>query len=150
MKKLITGVLVLIMCIAFSACTRGQTTKQADEYFKVTISVGEQDFTATLYKSSTSEEFIKLLPLKAEMNELNGNEKYFYLEKTLPAAPVSVGKIEKGDFMLFGNNCLVLFYESFQTPYTYTRLGRADDPDGLSAALKSHENKVTVNFSVTA
>ena len=39
--------------------------------------------------------------------------------------------------MLYGANCLVLFYDSFSTGYSYTRLGRVENPEGLSAALGS-------------
>lgn len=36
------------------------------------------------------------------MNELNGNEKYFYLDSSLPVNPYSPNTIGKGDIMLFG------------------------------------------------
>ena len=33
--------------------------------------------------------------------------------------------------MLFGNNCLVIFYESFDTSYSYTKIGHIDNLDNL-------------------
>lgn len=78
------------------------------------------------------------------MRELNGNEKYFYLPDALPADPVRPGSIRAGDLMLYGSDCLVLFYEDFESSYRYTRLGRIDDPAGLAAALG--EGDVTVRF----
>lgn len=40
--------------------------------------------------------------------------------------------------MLWGNNCLVLFYEDFTTSYSYTRIGKIVDVDGLISALKGN------------
>ena len=37
--------------------------------------------------------------------------------------------------MLYGDNCLVLFYESFASGYNYARLGSVDDPVGLAETL---------------
>ena len=48
--------------------------------------------------------------------------------------------------MLYGNNCVVLFYESFSSGYSYTRLGSVDDPAGLAEALGT--GSVEVAFSV--
>lgn len=78
-----------------------------------------------------------MLPLTLDMSELNGNEKYFYLDSDLPGMAESVGDIRNGDFMLYEANCLVLFYDSFSTGYSYTRLGRVENTEGLLAALGS-------------
>jgi hypothetical protein len=42
---------------------------------------------------------------------------------------------QTGDLMLYGSNTLVLFYRSFQTTYSYTVIGRIDEPAGLEVAL---------------
>ena len=69
------------------------------------------------------------------MVELNGNEKYAELKQALPTQAESIGKIQTGDLLLYGNNVLVLFYESFSTPYRYTRIGKVTDTAGLTKAL---------------
>ena len=45
--------------------------------------------------------------------------------------------------MLYGNNCVVLFYESFSSGYSYTRLGSLDDSSGLAEALGAGNAEVT-------
>ena len=101
----------------------------------INVIVGSKTFTATLADSETGEAFAALLPLTITMNELNGNEKYHYLSSSLPTDAYRPGTIHAGDLMLYGNNCVVLFYETFNSSYSYTRLGSIDDPSGLAEAL---------------
>lgn len=110
----------------------------------INIIVGGQTFTATLADSETGEAFAALLPLTVTMNELNGNEKYHYLSSSLPTAAYQPGTIHAGDLMLYGNNCVVLFYETFNSSYSYTPIGSIDNPSGLAAALGS--GNVSVRF----
>ncbi len=99
------------------------------------IIVGTDTFPVDLADNETATAFQSLLPLRVEMTELNGNEKYFDLSGDLPTNATKPGTIEAGDLMLWGNNTLVLFYKSFPTSYPYTRIGKLSDPAGLAQAL---------------
>ena len=111
---------------------------------KIRLTIGTQNFTATLADTAAACAFAALLPFTAELSELNGNEKYVYLNETLPASPARPAGIACGDLMLFGSNCVVLFYENFTTTYSYTRLGAVDDAAGLRAAVG--DGSVTIAF----
>lgn len=109
----------------------------------IKVIVNGTEFIAELFDNRTSEEFRKLLPLRFEMEELNGNEKCRYLSKKLPADSESVGNIEAGDIMLFGTSCLVLFYRSFSTTYSYTRIGRIRNTEGLEKAAGKWDAEIS-------
>ena len=113
---------------------------------KMNIKIGDRIFTATLHDNATAAAFKVLLPIKANMVELNGNEKYVDLPTHLPANAVNPGTIHTGDLMLWNSNTLVLFYKTFSTSYNYTRLGKIDDTSGLVAALGS--GNVAVSFEL--
>lgn len=92
-------------------------------------------FTLTYADNETAAAFQNLLPASMEMTELNGNEKYLELSTALPSKPEAVGHIEAGDVMLYQDNCVVVFYDSFDTTYSYTRIGKIENPQGLKEAL---------------
>ena len=110
---------------------------------RIEIIVGSQTYSATLYDNEAAKTLLDRLPLTLSMSELNGNEKYYYLDSDLPANSSRPSGINTGDLMLYGSNCLVLFYESFSTSYSYTPLGYIDDPAGLAAALGGGSVQVT-------
>ena len=109
------------------------------------ITVNGKEFNAVFYNNETANAFINMMPLTLNMNELNGNEKYYNLSATLPVNSERVGSIKKGDIMLYGSNCIVIFYESFNTPYSYTKIGYIENTDNLSSALGSGSVSVTFN-----
>ena len=76
------------------------------------------------------------LPMTLQMGDLNGNEKYCYMDEVLPAQSERIGRVNAGDVMLFGDDCLVIFYKSFNTAYTYTRIGHIPDEGELVQALE--------------
>jgi hypothetical protein len=110
------------------------------------IKIGSKEFAATLFDNPTTGAFKSMLPLTINMTELNGNEKYFDLPDALPTNPSKPGKINTGDVLLWGSNTLVLFYETFSTSYSYTKLGKVDDPTGLATALGSGSVTVTIEL----
>lgn len=110
----------------------------------MTLKIGNSTFTATLADNATAQAFAAMLPMSLSMSELNNNEKYVYLDQSLPVQASSPGTIQTGDTMLYGSSCVVLFYKTFSTSYSYTRIGRVDNPDGLASAVGS--GSVTVLF----
>lgn len=117
--------------------TRGGST------MKINVRIQDQTYKATLEDNATVGQLKTLLPLRLKMTELNGNEKYYHLSTRLPTDAISPGTIQNGDIMLYGDNSLVLFYKTFKTSYSYTRLGRIDDPSGLAAAVGKRDVAVT-------
>lgn len=112
----------------------------------LTVKIGSEIVNATLLDNPTTRALLEQLPLTVTMAEMNGNEKFTYLSTPLPVDPKRPGQIQNGDLMLYGSDCLVLFYDSFATSYSYTRLGRVDDPAALAAVLAN--GSVEVIFQV--
>lgn len=110
------------------------------------IKIDSVIFQASLLNNASAQAFQSLLPLTLNMKELNGNEKYFDFSTNLPANASNPGAIRSGDLMLWGDNTLVLFYKSFSTSYSYTKLGVIDDPKGLAEAVGS--GNVTITFEL--
>lgn len=100
----------------------------------VKININNKEYTLNLEDNVTTKSFVNLLPNEYNMKELNGNEKYIYLDNTLPIDPISPKHINKGDVMLYSNNCLVIFYKSFDTSYSYTKIGHIDNLDDLGSS----------------
>lgn len=110
---------------------------------KMRVVVGDRIFPATLADNNTAEDFKEMLPLTITMTELNGNEKYYYFNDILTTDASVPDMIHAGDIMLYGRNCLVLFYKTFSTTYSYTRIGCINDPTGLAEALGTGSATVT-------
>ena len=107
------------------------------------MTVGERRFAITLTDNAAARAFAAQLPLTLDMSELNGNEKHAELPKPLPVTASRPGTIRDGDLMLYGKSTLVVFYSTFESPYSYTRLGHLDDPNGLAQVLGPRGVRVT-------
>ena len=102
--------------------------------------VNEKEYIINLEDNETVDNFIKILPKEFNMKELNGNEKYIYLDSKLPTNETKPKRIEAGDIMLYEDNCLVIFYKSFDTSYSYTKIGHIDNLPNLG------NGSITVKF----
>lgn len=135
----ISLITALIICafIAFSTPAQAETG--------VKVKVGSKEFNGVLYDNPTSKALMKRMPVSYKMSDLNRNEKYKYLSYSLPANEKTVKKIKAGDIMLYGDDCLVVFYKSFKTSYKYTPVGRITNVKGLKKA--AGKGKVTIKIS---
>lgn len=125
--------------------SRDEGKQDIESYTDMIITIGDEKFTAELYDTAAAEEFKKLLPLTLDMSAME-HEKYYYLEESLTSSDEAVEEISAGDIMLWNGNCIVLFYEDFTTEYSYTKIGKIKDTEGLIEALG--DGDVTVTFSV--
>ena len=108
---------------------------------KIYATINGEKLEIKLEDNSTVSALLKELPLEVSMSDLNSNEKYAYLDNSLPTNSYSPKHIEAGDVMLFGDNCLVIFYKSFDTSYSYTKIGHIDSLPSLG------DGNVSVIFS---
>lgn len=105
------------------------------DMYQITLRINGKDFPAKLYQTETTKSIMQKLPLSITMSELNGNEKYYYFSENFPTQTERVSTIHAGDLKLYSSSCLVLFYESFSTSYSYTSLGYVENPGGLAEVL---------------
>jgi hypothetical protein len=156
LMKLSASVVLFILPLMLSAsCTTEEaallensvpeTAPQTSELMKdtITIIIGSTSFTAILESNTAANEFKKMLPLTINMTDLNSNEKFFDLPGNLPTNAANPRTINSGDLMLWGSNTLVLFYKTFNTSYSYTRLGKIENPSALAQALGTGNATVT-------
>ena len=120
----------------------GEIENSELEENKMYATINGEKLEIQLEDNATAVALAKMLPLELTMSDLNSNEKYVYLDKTLPTDSYNPGRVESGDVMLFGDNCLVIFYESFDTEYSYTKIGHIDGLPELG------NGEIATSFSV--
>ena len=128
MKIKTLHILLVIVSLFIVGCKK-DNIKEVRSSVKIVID--EKEFIIDLEDNETVKSFINMLPLELNMKELNGNEKYVYLDNSLPTNSSNPKRINAGDVMLYGNNCLVIFYKSFDTSYSYTKIGHIDNLENL-------------------
>jgi hypothetical protein len=118
------------------------TIEKVNEKMKIKLIINDKEYIATLEDNDTSKELLERLPLEIEMTELNGNEKYYTFNNKFISNPTNIKTINKGDIMLFNDDCLVLFYKSFDTTYKYTKIGSLVNPN----ELELNDENITVKI----
>ncbi|MGG5373058.1 cyclophilin-like fold protein [Enterococcus sp. AZ196] len=121
-----SGLAVLSTCSATEKSTYDQSTERTKEerVDMLRLQVNGNELQIEWETNPTAKKLQQLLPKKFTMQDLHQNEKYYDLPENLPSEAKKVGKIEAGDIMLYGERTLVVFYQSFDTSYSYTRVGR--------------------------
>lgn len=137
MKKIVVFILIMLFTGVFWEVVFAQQNF-------MNIKVNNKIFKIVLEDNKTVKSLTQKLPITLEMSDLNNNEKYCYLNFTLPTDSKSVKNIKKGDVMLFGNSCLVIFYKSFTTSYSYTKIGHIENPADIETALSKKDIKVVL------
>ena len=141
--QLTTLTFAAIVAVFALSRTCAQTPKPVESNKQMKITIGTNAFVATLEDNATAAAFKSLLPVTIKMSELNGNEKLFRLSTDLPTNASKPGTIQRGDLMIYGPKTVILFYKTFPTSYSYRRLGRIKDTNGLAAAVGSGSATVT-------
>ena len=145
LRKFGPGLLALALCtpvaqaagpaVADGSVQGAAQASRTPEESRMWMTVGERRFAITLADTEAARALAARLPLTLDMEELNGNEKKKELPQALPTATLQPGTIRTGDLLLWGSRTAVVFYQTFDSSYSYTRLGRVDDPAGLARVL---------------
>ncbi|MDO4247834.1 MAG: cyclophilin-like fold protein [Neisseria sp.] len=146
--------LLILAALLCSACTpadsraeppaasaRSQQTQGA----AMQLTINHRSFTADLADTAAAQELRRLLPLTLTLQDHLGNEKHAPLPHSLPRNDYRPGRIEAGDVMLWQGDTIVVFYESFDSAYSYTRLGKIRDIEGLKQAVG--KGAVSIRFA---
>lgn len=125
MKRILYTLFLVIISISIIGCSNNKTVEKVSDTVKVFID--DKEYKLNLYDNETVNSLIKLFPIEVTMKTLNENEVYVYLDEKLPTNSSNPKTIHSGDVMLYGDNCLVIFYKTFNTSYSYTKIGHIDD-----------------------
>lgn len=143
MKNIRLVIMVLIIITLTGCSLTKKEIKKSNEVKKnqmmndMVLKINNNNYKISFEDNETVEGLINHMPLELSMTELNGNEYYSYLNFKLKSNSINIKTIKAGDVMLYGNNCLVIFYENFETTYSYTRIGHIDNIDNLKNDLKN-------------
>ena len=139
-KKLLIGLFIVISLFLITGCDNNKKQDKDEEINEVKVVIDGKEYIINLENNETAKSFVNLLPKEYKMNDLHNNEKYIYIKESLPTNSSNPGRINAGDVMLYGNNCIVIFYKSFDTEFDYTKIGHIDNLPDLGSG------SITVKF----
>ena len=99
--------------------------------------IGEKKFPFILENNNAANQLKEKLSIKLKMSGSVSHEKYYKFSDSFETNTYTPGTIEIGDILLYKDDHLVLFYETFTSTYSYTRLGKVTSTDGLKETLGS-------------
>lgn len=153
-KKILVVLVMFAVLFGINQTDRVAIAQEKDKH--IIVEIGSQKFDAVLTNEEAANEFYGKLPLTLNMSELNGNEKYNYLPDSYTTNSKVANTIENGDIKLYGSSCMVLFYKTFSSGYSYTDIGKITNPKGLAEAVgqgnvsvtfRTAQAKVRLNYS---
>jgi hypothetical protein len=127
MKKVLYAVFLIMIFLSIVGCEKNSNNVTEKVSDTVKVFINDKEYKLNLYDNETVNSLVKLFPLEVTMKTLNENEVYVYLDEKLPTNSSDPKTINAGDVMLYGDNCLVIFYKTFNTSYSYTKIGHIDD-----------------------
>ena len=151
MKKIfITFAMAFTLLSSLASCSKSDAQGSLIDTTMInsssmTLTIGQKTFVANFSNTAAAAAFKAMLPLTLNMSELNGNEKLYDLPSALPSNHSNPGNIASGDIMLYSTRTLVVFYKSFATSYSYTRIAKITNTEGLAEALGT--GNVTIGFA---
>ena len=133
----------IILCLIFLGDTTSSNIHRK-EHDTVIISLNNKDHQLKTENNATVKALYQRLPLRMNMHDLNGNEKYYNLPKKLPSNDKKIKNIKKGDVLLYNSNCIVIFYKDIKTSYKYTRIGHIKDFSKLATNFSADDITVVI------
>ena len=120
--------------------------KSEKEQVNMWMMIDGNRFEVMSENNATAHAFAAQLPLTLNMEDLHSNEKHTQLPNAVPTNASRANTIHNGDIMLYGSSTLVVFYKSFPSSYSYTRIGRVSQPDQLADVLG--QGDIQIEFSL--
>lgn len=117
---------------------------------KITLSFNGRTYSATLESNPSARAFAKLLgngPLIVSAHDYGSFEKVGSLGTELPRTDTQI-TTSPGDIILYQGDQITVYYA--QNTWSFTRLGRIDDPGGLREALGSGDVEITFQLASAA
>ena len=114
---------------------------------QIILSFNDHTYTATLADNPSAKAFAELLkvgPLTVSTHDYGNFEKVGSLGTELPRTDERI-TTSPGDIILYRGNQITVYYA--QNTWSFTRLGRIDDPSGLREALGSGDVEITFQLA---
>ncbi len=139
-KKLLIGLFIAISIFLITGCDNKEKHDINEGTNEMKAVIDGKEYIINLENNATTKNLVNMLPKEYKMNDLHNNEKYIYINESLPTNSSNPGRINAGDVMLYGDNCIVIFYKSFDTEFDYTKIGHIDNLPDLGSG------SITVKF----